>query len=137
MLNESLQPAITMKDAKTVLLEFLAVHARPRRRRSEDGAVELPFLHSLGVPWRHSGRRAITIEPLQQHVHCAWRSRNSAIPPSIRPKQLDSSQLRAWPEPHSVPPAFPLMFPRPAAADRPSNWIPDSRVTNSVRERGP
>src|SRR5258708_20528533 len=24
------------------------------------GAVELPFLHSLGIPWRHRGRQAIS-----------------------------------------------------------------------------
>ena len=27
---------------------------------AEDGAVELPFLHSLGIPWRHGGRQAIS-----------------------------------------------------------------------------
>ena len=27
---------------------------------AEDGAVELPFLHSLGIPWRHRGRQAIS-----------------------------------------------------------------------------
>src|SRR6202049_3298027 len=26
---------------------------------AEDGALELPFLHSLGIPWRHRGRQAI------------------------------------------------------------------------------
>src|SRR5260370_33643292 len=54
--------AITMKDAKTLLLEFLAVVTRGQDAAAlfaEDGAVELPFLHSLGIPWRHRGRQAI------------------------------------------------------------------------------
>ena len=54
--------AITMKDAKTLLLEFLAAVTRGRDAAAlfaEDGALELPFLHSLGIPWRHRGRQAI------------------------------------------------------------------------------
>ena len=52
-----------MKDAKTLLLEFLAVVTHGQDAAAlfaEDGAVELPFLHSLGIPWRHRGRRAIS-----------------------------------------------------------------------------
>ena len=48
-----------MKDAKTLLLEFLAAvtHGRDAAAQfAEDGALELPFLHSLGSPWRHQGR---------------------------------------------------------------------------------
>jgi ketosteroid isomerase-like protein len=55
--------AITMKDAKTLLLEFLAAVTHGENAAAlfaEDGAVELPFLHSLGVPWRHRGRQAIS-----------------------------------------------------------------------------
>jgi hypothetical protein len=51
-----------MKDAKTLLLEFLAVVTHGQDAAAlfaEDGAVELPFLHSLGIPWRHRGRQAI------------------------------------------------------------------------------
>jgi ketosteroid isomerase-like protein len=51
-----------MKDAKTLLLQFLAAvtHGRDVAAQfAEDGALELPFLHSLGIPWRHRGRRAI------------------------------------------------------------------------------
>ena len=51
-----------MKDAKTLLLEFLAVVTHGQDAAvlfAEDGAVELPFLRSLGIPWRHRGRQAI------------------------------------------------------------------------------
>jgi hypothetical protein len=52
-----------MKDAKTLLLEFLAVVTHGQNAAAlftEDGVVELPFLHSLGIPWRHQGRQAIS-----------------------------------------------------------------------------
>jgi ketosteroid isomerase-like protein len=51
-----------MKDAKTLLLDFLAAVTRGEDVSAlfaEDGALELPFLHSLGIPWRHRGRQAI------------------------------------------------------------------------------
>jgi ketosteroid isomerase-like protein len=51
-----------MKDAKTLLLEFLAAVTHGRDAAAlfaEDGALELPFLHSLAIPWRHLGRHAI------------------------------------------------------------------------------
>ena len=51
-----------MKDAKTLLLEFLAAVTHGQDAATlfaEDGALELPFLHSLGIPWRHRGRQAI------------------------------------------------------------------------------
>ena len=54
--------AITMKDAKTLLLEFLAAVTHGRDAATlfaEDGALELPFLHSLGIAWRPRGRQAI------------------------------------------------------------------------------
>jgi ketosteroid isomerase-like protein len=50
-------------DAKTLLLEFLAAITHGQDAAAlfaEDGAVELPFLHSVGIPWRHRGRRAIS-----------------------------------------------------------------------------
>jgi ketosteroid isomerase-like protein len=53
---------MTMKDAKTLLLEFLAAVTHGENAAAlfaEDGAVELPFLHSLGIAWRHRGRQAI------------------------------------------------------------------------------
>jgi hypothetical protein len=52
-----------MKDAKTLLIEFLAAVMGGQNAATlftEDGAVELPFLHSLGVPWRHRDRQAIS-----------------------------------------------------------------------------
>jgi hypothetical protein len=51
-----------MKDAKTLLLEFLAAVTHGQDAAAlfaKDGALELPFLHSLGIPWRHRGRQAI------------------------------------------------------------------------------
>jgi hypothetical protein len=52
-----------MKDAKTLLLEFLAAVTDGQNAAAlfaEDGAVELPFLHSVGIPWRHRDRQAIS-----------------------------------------------------------------------------
>jgi len=52
-----------MRDAKTLLLDFLAAVTGGQNAAAlfaEDGAVELPFLHSLGIPWRHRGRQAIS-----------------------------------------------------------------------------
>ena len=60
--NVRFRKAVTMKDAKTLLLEFLAAvtHGQDAAAQfAEDGALELPFLHSLGIPWRHQGRQAI------------------------------------------------------------------------------
>jgi hypothetical protein len=52
-----------MKDAKTLLFEFLAAVTHGQNVAAlfaEDGALELPFLHSLGISWRHRGRQAIS-----------------------------------------------------------------------------
>lgn len=51
-----------MKNAKTLLLEVLA--AIPDGKKvaalfAEDGVVELPFLHSVGIEPRYQGRAAI------------------------------------------------------------------------------
>src|SRR5580704_17155507 len=51
-----------MTDAKTLLLEFLAAVTHGQDAAAlfaEDGALELPFLYSVGIPWRHQGRQAI------------------------------------------------------------------------------
>jgi len=51
-----------MKDSKTLLLNYLASVRDPERAASlfaEDGAFELPFLRSLEVEPRHTGRREI------------------------------------------------------------------------------
>jgi uncharacterized protein len=53
---------MNMKDSKTLLLEYLASVRNPERAASlfaEDGVMELPFLRSLGVEPRHSGRDEI------------------------------------------------------------------------------
>ena len=52
-----------MKDSKALLLEYLASVRDPERASSlfaEDGAFELPFLRSLGISPRYTGRREIT-----------------------------------------------------------------------------
>jgi hypothetical protein len=50
------------KNSKALLLDYLASVRDPEHAASlfaEDGAFELPFLRSLGVPPRHTGRREI------------------------------------------------------------------------------
>jgi hypothetical protein len=52
-----------MKDSKALLLAYLASIRDPELAASlfaNDGAFELPFLRSLGVASRYSGRREIT-----------------------------------------------------------------------------
>ena len=52
-----------MKDSKALLLGYLASIRDPERASSlfaNDGVFELPFLRSLGVESRYSGRREIT-----------------------------------------------------------------------------
>ena len=52
-----------MKDSKALLLDYLASVRDPERAASlfaDDGAFELPFLRSLGVGPRYTGRREIT-----------------------------------------------------------------------------
>ena len=53
-----------LKDAKALLLEYLASIRDPERAASlfaEDGVFELPFLRSLGVGPRYTGRREIAV----------------------------------------------------------------------------
>jgi len=59
-----------LKDAKTLLLEYLASVRDPDRAASlfaEDGVFELPFLRSLGVQARFVGRQEIA--GLLQQLH--------------------------------------------------------------------
>src|SRR6266446_2164551 len=52
-----------MKDSKALLLEYLASIRDPELAASlfaDDGVFELPFLRSLGVEPRYTGRREIT-----------------------------------------------------------------------------
>jgi len=59
-----------MKDSKALLLEYLASIRDPERAASlfaADGVFELPFLRSLGVGPRYTGRREITA--LLQQLH--------------------------------------------------------------------
>jgi hypothetical protein len=73
-----------MTDAKTLLLEFLAAVTRGQNAAAlfaEDGAVELPFLHSLGIPWRHRGRqRSASSKPLSPGS--IWTSPSSPRTPT-------------------------------------------------------
>ncbi len=51
-----------MKNSKALLLEYLDSISDPDRAAAlfaEDGALELPFLRSLGVGARYAGRREI------------------------------------------------------------------------------
>jgi len=51
-----------MTDARTLLFDLLAVAPDGKKCAAlfaEDGVLELPFLHSLGIPTRHQGREAI------------------------------------------------------------------------------
>ncbi len=51
-----------MTDAKTLLLELLAVIPNGDKVAAlfaEEGVVELPFLHAVGMPARHQGRARI------------------------------------------------------------------------------
>jgi len=53
---------MNMKDSKALLLDYLAAIRDPERAASlfaNDGAFELPFLRSLGVEPRYSGRGEI------------------------------------------------------------------------------
>jgi len=55
--------AVKMKDSKALLLQYLASIRDPERAASlfaEDGVFELPFLRSLGVGARYTGRGEIT-----------------------------------------------------------------------------
>ena len=52
-----------MRDSKALLLQYLASIRDPERAASlfaEDGVFELPFLRSLGVGPRYTGRGEIT-----------------------------------------------------------------------------
>src|SRR3981189_2925475 len=52
-----------MKDSKALLLDYLASGGYPERAASlfvDDGVFELPFLPSLGLEPRYTGRREIT-----------------------------------------------------------------------------
>src|SRR2546428_14156495 len=52
-----------MKNAKELLEEFTAASFRDPKKAAElfteDGAFEMPYLESVGVPGRYEGRRAI------------------------------------------------------------------------------
>jgi ketosteroid isomerase-like protein len=80
-----------MKDAKTLLIEFLAAVTGGQIAANlfaEDGAVELPFLHSLGIPWRHQGRQAIN--DLQDSL--AGLYRDFAFPPEDTHVLIDTPE---------------------------------------------
>src|SRR5256885_17099110 len=57
------QKGSPMKNAKELLEEFTAASFRDPKKAAEmfteDGAFEMPYLESLGVPGRYEGREAI------------------------------------------------------------------------------
>jgi hypothetical protein len=60
--NAPNQKDVKMKNSKPLLLDYLASVRDPERAASlfaDDGVFELPFLRSLGVEPRYSGRREI------------------------------------------------------------------------------
>src|SRR5882672_5948722 len=63
VLNVQRVKELKMKDSKMLPLEYLASIRDPERAASlfaDDGVFELPFLRSLGVEPRYTGRREIT-----------------------------------------------------------------------------
>ena len=52
-----------MKNARQLLEEFTASSARNPKKTAEmfaaDGAFEMPYLESLGFPWRYEGREKV------------------------------------------------------------------------------
>lgn len=52
-----------MKNARQILEEFTSPSFRDPRKAAEmfaeDGAFEMPYLGSLGFPWRHEGREKV------------------------------------------------------------------------------
>ena len=73
-----------MTDAKTLLLEFLAAVTRGQNAAAlfaEDGAVELPFLHSLASPGATGvARRSASSKPLSPGS--IWTSPSSPRTPT-------------------------------------------------------
>ena len=58
-----------MLDAKTLLLDLLAVIPDGEKSATlfaEDGVLELPILHAVGIPTRYQGRAAIM--PSEAHL---------------------------------------------------------------------
>ena len=79
-----------MKDSKALLLDYLASIRDPERAASlfaADGTFEVPFLRSLGVEPRYTGRREITA----LFTSCSSSIRTSR---SRRPISISSSRRR-------------------------------------------
>jgi uncharacterized protein len=60
--NAGFEEERSMTDARTLLLDLLAVipdGGKSADLFAEDGVLELPFLHAVGIPTRHVGRTAI------------------------------------------------------------------------------
>jgi hypothetical protein len=107
-----------MKDAKTLLIEFLAAVTGGQNAATlftEDGAVELPFLHSLGVPWRHRGRQAISA--LQDSL--AGLYLDFAFPPEDTHVLIDTPEQvspNTWPTRRRGRPGAPSITSLPAVS---------------------
>src|SRR6195256_4100154 len=74
-----------MKHSKALLLDYLASVSDPERAASlfaDDGVFELPFLRSLGVEPRYTGRREITAlihKPLEIYPNFAFAPDDTSI----------------------------------------------------------
>jgi hypothetical protein len=78
-----------MKHAKSLLLEVLA--AIPAGEKvaplfAEDGVVELPFLHSVGIEPRYKGRAAIATEKFRHAIRLY--SQGKRLKRSVAPAPL-------------------------------------------------
>ena len=88
-----------MKDSKALLLEYLASIRDPERAASlfaDDGVFELPFLRSLGVEPRYTGRREITalVRSCSSSIRTSRSRETISIFSSRRRKRLSPSTLR-------------------------------------------
>jgi hypothetical protein len=66
-----------MKDSKTLLLDYLASIRDAERAASlfaADGVFELPFLRSLGVEPRYTGRLTQTRKPAPRYKAASTRA---------------------------------------------------------------
>ena len=85
-----------MKDSKTLLLDYLASVRDPEHAASlfaEDGVFELPFLRSLGVEPRHTGRGEIAglIHQLLKPIRTSHSGRTIPVSSSRRRKRRSPS----------------------------------------------
>src|SRR2546430_9305613 len=104
-----------MKDSKALLLEYLASVRDPERAASlfaDDGAFELPFLRSLGVGPRYTGRREITallqqLHRSEEHTSELQSQSNIVCRLLLEKHNMDAGRQWACPNVLTVPPLLP------------------------------